>query len=144
MKLEHILIPCDFSASTRAAIDYAVALTERFPAAVTLLHVIAPFVGYGAEISIIPDNADVNRVQSAETRLKELAAPVAGSVPARTVCLRGQPWQAICDWAAKNDVDLIVMPTHGHSGLLHMWLGSVSGRVVQKAPCPVLVVRGIE
>ncbi len=78
MRLEHILIPCDFSASTRAAIDYAVPLRERFPAAVTLLHVIAPFVGYGAEISIIPDNAEVNRVQSAETRLKELAAIVAG------------------------------------------------------------------
>ena len=86
----------------------------------------------------------MNREQAAETRLKELAAPFAGSVPAKTVCLRGQPWQAICDWAADNAVDLIVMPTHGHSGLLHMWLGSVAERVVQKAPCPVLVVRGID
>ncbi len=141
MKLEHILIPCDFSSSTRAAIDYALTLRERFPAAVTLLHVIAPFVGYGAEISFIPDNAEVNREQGAEARLKELATPFAGSVPAKTVCLRGQPWQAICDWAADNEVDLIVMPTHGHSGLLHMWLGSVAERVVQKAACPVLVVR---
>ncbi len=141
MKLEHILIPIDFSDSSQVAIDYAVTLRAHFPSNVTLLHVIEPFLGYGSEISIIPADIDVDREDKSKARLKELAALFDGGVPAKSVCLRGKPWHCICDWAADNDVDLIIMPTHGHSGLLHMWLGSVAERVVQKAPCPVLVVR---
>lgn len=141
MKLEHILIPIDFSDSGQQALDYAAVLREKFPSEITLLHVIEPFVGYGSELSIIPANVEVDRECGAEARLKELAAACASRFPARTVCLSGKPWHSICDWALENKVDLIIMPTHGYSGLLHMWLGSVAERVVQKAPCPVLVVR---
>ena len=144
MKIEHILIPLDFSDHSKRALEYAAALRGKFPAQVTLLHVIEPFVGYGAELSIIPANLDIDREDGAEARLKELAVTFGGDVVVNTVCLRGKPWHVICDWAADNKVDLIVMPTHGYSGLLHLWLGSVAERVVQKAPCPVLVIRATE
>ena len=76
-----------------------------------------------------------------EFRLKKQAAAFGGASPAETVCLTGRPWHVICDWAAEKKVDLIVMPTHGHSGLRHILMGSVAERVTHKAPCPVLVVR---
>jgi universal stress protein A len=140
MKIEHILIPMDFSDSGQLALDYAAALRGKFPAQITLLHVIEPFLGYGSELSIIPADVEVEQEQKVETRLKELAAAFTGGAPANAVCRRGKPWNVICEWAAENKVDLIVMPTHGYSGLLHMWLGSVAERVVRKAPCPVLVI----
>jgi len=141
MKLDHILVPTDFSDQSQLALEYAASLREKFPAHVTLLHVIEPFLGYGTELSIIPPNVDIDREGAAENRLKELAAAFDGEPPVKTLCLRGQPWRMICDWAGENKVDLIIMPTHGYSGLLHLWLGSVAERVVQKAPCPVLTVR---
>ncbi len=141
MKIEHILIPTDFSDQSQVALDYATALREKFSAQVTLIHVVEPFLGYGTELSIIPANVDIDRESAAESRLKELAAGFGGTLPVKALCLNGQPWRVICEWAAENKVDLIVMPTHGYSGLLHLWLGSVAERVVQKAPCPVLTVR---
>lgn len=92
------------------------------------------------EISPASD-VEAIRERAAERCLQELAAAVPGGMPVRTVCLAGKPWRVICDWAAENKVDLIIMPTNGYSGLQHLWLGSVAERVVQKAPCPVLTVR---
>lgn len=140
MKLEHILVPIDFSENSQLAIDSAVALREKFSAQITLLHAVEPFFGYGMEISPAAD-VEAIRERAAERRLQELAAAIPATHPVKTVCLTGKPWPVICDWAAGNKVDLIVMPTHGYSGLKHLWLGSVAERVVQKAPCPVLTVR---
>ncbi len=142
MKLEHILVPTDFSDHCQQALDYAAALREKFPAQTTLLHAVEPFFGYGPELVAPYGVFEADRLSAAESRIKELAAAFPGPAPAKAVCLSGKPWRAICDWAADNSVDLIVMPTHGFSGLQHLWLGSVAERVVQKAPCPVLVVRG--
>ena len=144
MKLEHILIPIDFSDNSRLALSYAAAIREKFPARITLLHVLEPFVGYGPSISIMPVTLDVEREEGAMARLKELAATFDKLVPVGTVCLRGKPWREICEWAKENTVDLIVIPTHGYSGLMHAWLGSVAEHVVRKASCPVLTVRGGE
>jgi len=141
MNIEHILIPMDFSDQSQQALDCAAALREKFPSRMTLLHVIEPLPGYAAELSVIPAEVDARREEELRNRLKETAAALGGTPPVGTVCLRGKPWRVICEWAADNEVDLIVMPTHGYSGLLHLWLGSVAERVVQKAPCPVLVLR---
>jgi universal stress protein A len=140
MKIEHILVPTDCSDQTRLALDYAVALRDKFPARLTLLHIVESIPGYGSEISIIPAEAEADRERAAVKYMQELAGTTGGEAP-HTVCLRGSPWRVICDWAEENGVDLIVMPTHGYSGLLHLWLGSVAERVVQKAKCPVLTVR---
>ena len=140
MTLSHILIPTDFSDSSRLAVEYALALREKFSAEITLLHVVEPYFGYGIEI--IPSlDVEACRERAAEQRLQELAAGSAAGIPVKTRHLTGKPWHVICKWAAENRVDLIVMPTHGHAGLQHLWAGSVAERVVQKAPCPVLVVR---
>ncbi len=143
MNFDHILIPIDFSGSSKLAIDSAIAFREKFPAEITLLHAVEPFFGYGLEISPSAD-VETARERAAGKRLMELAAGLPGGIPAKTVCLAGKPWQVICDWASENHVDLIIMPTHGYSGLRHLWLGSVAERVVQKAPCPVLTVRANE
>lgn len=141
MKIEHVLVPVDFSGNSQAAITAAVDLREKHPAQLSLLYVIEPSVPATADIGIFPLNQEEKRAEAVRTRLREVAAAHAPGIPVNVVCLHGKPWRAICDWAADNDVDLIVLPTHGYSGLLHMWLGSVAERVVQKAPCPVLVIR---
>jgi len=141
MKIEHVLVPIDFSESSQQAITAAVELREKHPAQLTLLNVIEPMVPYTADIGIFPLNQEVEREEAVKKRLREVADAISPGIPVNIVCLHGKPWRVICDWAADNNADLIVIPTHGYSGLLHMWMGSVAERVVQKAPCPVLVVR---
>ena len=138
MKIEHILVPVDFSGSSQQAIDLAVSLREQFPAQITFIHAVEPFFAYGLEISPAVD-VEAARERSAGKRLAEFALAVP---QAKTVCLAGKPWRVICDWAAENNVDLIVISTHGYSGLQHLWQGSVAERVVQNAPCAVLAIRG--
>jgi nucleotide-binding universal stress UspA family protein len=81
-------------------------------------------------------------VNEAQKRLNELAAPADGErLRARAVVNVGDPLRQLVDYAASESVDLIVMGTHGRSGVAHLFLGSVAERVVRTAPCPVLTVR---
>ncbi len=96
MKLEHILIPTDFSDSSQLALDYSAALREKFPVKITFLHVVEPFFGYGMEI--LPSiDVEATCLRSAESHLKKLAAAFDGASSAETVCLTGRPWHVICD-----------------------------------------------
>ena len=139
--IQHILVPVDFSEGTRHAIDYALSLGGKFTVRITLLHVHAPIyipateVGFDYAASVRQDSGE------AEAHLKELAASVATDIEVDTQMRYGIPWDCIVKWAVEHRVDLIIMPTHGRSGLKHLLLGSVAERVVQHAHCPVLVVR---
>jgi nucleotide-binding universal stress UspA family protein len=146
MKLEHILVPVDFSASTHRALAYAAALRTKYPTVrITLMHVVTPHHVVGPEAAFGYVQLEAAQVKAAETQLKEMAITLASSLadrfPEAVVCKVGRPWEEICLWAEANEVDLIIMPTHGLTGLKHAWLGSVAERVVQKADCTVLVVR---
>lgn len=146
--LDRILVPVDFSPPSDRAIRYATTLANKFGARVTLLHVIEdPFVtgAWQAEafIANVPELL-TELILGARTHLGELKKDLAArGFVVDTAVITGPPARAIVDHAAAGHVDLIVMGTHGRTGLSHALLGSVAERVVQRAPCPVLTVREV-
>jgi universal stress protein A len=80
-------------------------------------------------------------IQAAQQQMQALADTIPAGIPFDTSIKVGVPWHAIVQQAADFPIDLVVMSTHGRSGIKHLWMGSVAERVVQHAPCPVLVVR---
>jgi nucleotide-binding universal stress UspA family protein len=81
-------------------------------------------------------------IKSARAELEKLSDSALGPDGHCQVSVRGGvPWQEVVDAARESDADLIIVATHGHTGLAHVLLGSVAERVVRHAPCPVLVVR---
>ncbi len=136
-----ILIPTDFSEPSSAALEYAKAIATRFNASLHLIHVVDPMVTgmFGAE-GYVPQIADSAESMQEEAEKKMLAF-LAGTHSATTsIVVHGSAASAICDQATRDGTDLIVMGTHGRTGLTHMLLGSVAERVVRSAPCPVLTV----
>lgn len=143
--LHRILVPTDFSKFSRNALTYATAFADKFGAELYLLHVVQNLA------MMVPDT--VNVVPPIIPSAEELTRAVRDALD-RTVSegqlerftvhkevREGTPFYEIIQVAKEKDVDLIVMGTHGHSGLAHVLLGSVTEKVVRKAPCPVLTVR---
>ena len=139
--IQHILVPVDFSEGTRHAIDYALSLGGEFSARLTLLHVHKPIYIPATEVGFDYAASERYGAGEAEAHLKDLAASVPAEIKVDTQMRYGIPWDCIVKWAVEHRVDLIVMPTHGRSGLKHLLLGSVAERVIRHAHCPVLVVR---
>jgi len=142
-KLTKILVPIDFSDCSKKALQYAVPFAKQFGATITLLHVVhVNYVGgpeFGAIDFQIPE-ADLRK--SAEKQLTELASTeVQPQAAAETLVRTGQEVLEIVDAAQKLESDLIIISTHGRTGLKHVFMGSVAENVVRLAPCPVLVVR---
>jgi nucleotide-binding universal stress UspA family protein len=144
--INRILVPVDFSAHSEKAIRFATTLANKFGARVSLLHVVEdPFVtgAWQAEafVANIPELLDdlkkASRAQLADLK-KNLAAH---GFLVETEVVTGQPASTIVEYAAAGGFDVIVMGTHGRTGLSHAFMGSVAERVVQKAPCAVLTVR---
>lgn len=138
--LKRILVPIDFSKYSANALRYACALAERFSAEVHLLHVTDPLKGPG----YLPPPEEWLREleQQARTELEKLPGPDLGrNLVVDREIRSGFAFSEIVRYAREQDVGLIVMGTHGRSGLAHVLLGSVAERVVRKAPCPVLTVR---
>ena len=142
-RLKKILVPVDFSECSKKALQYAMPLARQHQAALTLLYVVQPpsFVAgefAGLDYSRLEDNQSTGELQ----RLADLvAAEVRGKVPAETLVRTGMPVVEILEAAKVLPADLIVISTHGRTGLKHALLGSVAEDVVRRAPCPVLVVR---
>ncbi len=141
MNIQHLLVPVDFSEGTAAAVSCAVEFAGKFNARITLLHVLQTIFPPASELGFTFAEQEKIRQDNAAEELRKLAATVA-PIPAATVMESGTPWDRIVHWAGAHAADLIIMPTHGRSGLKHLWIGSVAERVVQHAPCAVLVVRG--
>lgn len=141
--IKSILVPLDFSASSRKALDYAASLARQFGARLTLLHVAEP-VGTPDFAGAFPLMMEDDKVMAAAKRSLEREASAA-KVPAglvEKVLVRfGRSFHEIAEAARTRKVDLIVIATHGYTGLKHALLGSTTERVVRHAPCPVLVVR---
>ena len=137
MIVTHILVPVDFSPYSMAALETACDLATRFQARLDVLTVVEP----------LPPSADMMLLNTFETvtqqsrdELANLVIPNA-SLNVRKVVRIGYPAQVITDYAALEKIDLIVVGTHGRTGLSHLLMGSVAERVVRTAPCPVLVAR---
>jgi len=138
-KVRSILVPVDFSKSSLDALQHALALARQFNARLVLLHVVAPF-----HADMFMDTTDIQRDARtlAHKRLTKLAN-ASKKVWSRTGhrFRVGHVDTTITAQARRLNADLIVMGTHGHSGLKRALLGSVAERVVRHAPCSVLTVR---
>ena len=131
IQLTRILLPTDFSKFSAEATKYACAFAEQFGAELHLLHVLETH-----------EIADPELGKVAESSLTEVVDPewTEGRKVLKAIA-EGAAFLEIIRYARKHDIDLIVMGTHGRSGLAHVLVGSVAERVVRKAPCPVLTVR---
>ena len=143
LNLNHILHPTDFSDNSNQALKYACCLATQFGAELHLINVIydaglvsPPIAGF-----IPPDyyQQQINHATEQLLTLPECVLNHSGSVT-RNVC-EGIPFVEIIHYAKENAIDMIVMGTHGYTGLKHLMIGSVAENVVRKAPCPVLTVR---
>ena len=137
-EFKRILVPIDFSDISQAALRQAAVLAERFRAELVLLHVIETYpIDY---VVGLPDTRQLNKSleDTAQAKLDKLASE-AGR--ARTMVRWGKPFQEIVKTAEKLPADLIVLTTHGYTGIKHAYLGSTAERVVRHARCPVLVCR---
>ena len=139
-QLERILVPLDFSVLAEKALRYAVPLARQFSAEILLLHVVQP-LPYPSDITHMPLGESVIM-----DPLKErLALYAEQSIPPDLLMgsevRMGIPYEIITDFARYKNVDLIILTTHGYTGLRHLFLGSTAERVLRYAPCPVLTVR---
>ena len=141
LKFGTILVPIDYSESSRFAYEYALSLAEKFESRVCLLHILENRTS--PDFESFPLSA--SRTATRDRARRELVAFArAGShplVPVFPEIRSGVPWQEIVDAARKEKADLIVIPTHGRTGLKHVMMGSVAERVVRHSHCPVLVLR---
>ena len=136
---QKILVPTDFSECADAAVHAAAALQQKFGAEIILLHVTEP--AYQG-LRVQTDDLHAQMRHAAENGLKKLAAEAfPNATTVRVLVKDGRPADVICQTAAVEKADAILIPTHGHSGLKHALLGSVAEKVVRHAPCSVLVVR---
>lgn len=144
--VQHILVPTDFSKAAEPALDTARVLALQNEAKLTLAHVCEtrpPFADVplpGAD-----DESDYERElrHSLLAELKRLGEGRLAEVPQAKVALvnAANPATGICEYAEAEGVDMIIMGTHGRSGLVRFLIGSVTEKVVRHAPCPVLVIR---
>ena len=140
VQLRRILVPVDFAELSLAALPQAQLFARSFAAELILLHVIETYpIDY---IVGLPESKKLHASlqERARRELEKLTVRLPGLKP-RTLVRWGKPFQEIVSVAQELDVDLIVLTTHGHTGLKHVYLGSTAERVVRHAHCPVLVVR---
>jgi universal stress protein A len=145
-KIKRILVPLDFSDCSKKALRYALALARQHSAALDLVYVVpAPSYASGEYGPIDYGNLQQELEEGAAKELrKTIAEEIVDSVPAGPIIRTGAAGREIIDLARSLPSDLIVISTHGRSGLKHVLLGSVAEQVVRHAPCPVLVVRESE
>lgn len=143
VKIDRILAPLDFSDQAATILDWAVHLAQEHGSKLTLMHAYhLPVEFQQMEGAYLPAEFWTQVKGEAEKTLEEHAAKVRErGVDVEVLVVEGYPATAIEEAALAKDADLIVIGTHGHTGLKHLLLGSVAERVVQKAPCAVLTVK---
>ena len=145
MKIKKILVAIDFSKLSYEALDYAIAVAQDVGARLSVLYVVEPMEFTGVDVlggtpiatqSIVDEHLKQARAELDRLRTRKLAG-----LPGATTAVRmGRPAEEIVAAGGKGKANLIVLGTHGRSGLSHLLMGSVSERVVRHATCPVLVV----
>ncbi len=145
MTPKHFLIPHDFSPYADQAVSYAIDLAKALHANVTLLHIIQSLplaVGIGDASAALADSYLQDLENTANQSMEEARRRVKqAGLQCDAIVLHGVPFQTIIEVAGDKHIDLIIMGTHGRTGLTHVLMGSVAEKVVRLAPCPVLVIR---
>ena len=142
--IKKVLVPIDFSDYSKSSLRYAVNFAKKFNAEIFLIYVVEPVI-YPPDFSMgqiaIPSvNAEWD--ERAREELKNLAkTEIPEGVKVKTILKNGKPFLEIIDTALEENIDLIIIATHGHSGVEHILFGSTAEKVVRKAPCPVLTLR---
>jgi nucleotide-binding universal stress UspA family protein len=144
--LKKILVPTDFGETCKIAVRYGRALADAFGASLYLLNVLEqPVVPGGTPIggyfSLTPDYRQRMEKDAIQNMEKLLSPEDRSKLHAQVFTKWGSPFVEIIRFANAENIDLIVMGSHGMGPVAHMLLGSVAEKVVRKAPCPVLTVR---
>ena len=145
MNIQRILFPTDFSELSQAAERSACDLADKFGAELHVLHVMHDLMllmPQTAEALLVPPEAMESAINSAEAEIQKFPSAewATGKKVVRVVRI-GTTHASIVQYAKDNAIDLIVIGTHGRTGLPHVLLGSIAERIVQHADCPVLTVR---
>lgn len=145
LTLNRILVPIDFSAYSKNALQYAIPLARQCKAELVLVYVVEPTV-YPADFSFgqvgFPSVEEELRTRGSEELTKLIAEQIPQAVDARKVIRTGKPYLEILEAARVEGADMIVIATHGHSGVEHLLFGSTAEKVIKKAKCPVVVIPG--
>jgi nucleotide-binding universal stress UspA family protein len=147
ISIGNILVPVDFSRISVQTIETAKRLANRFGASIHLAHVHhwqypADFVGPVLSSGFLPRSFEENRNKQLAEELNTIASKAGLSSRDQTHLRTGaSAFHEICKLAQETSADLVVMPTHGYTGLKHVFIGSTAERVVQHSPCPVFVAR---
>ncbi|HEX9661497.1 MAG TPA: universal stress protein [Candidatus Binatia bacterium] len=146
-QIRRILYATDFSKASARALDEAVRLAKQNHAELLVVHVIEPVGQYaagedfgGAELYMkIEEAAEQDAQRSMQKLMRKLQQ---ARVKAKSLLLKGLAYEQIVKTARSRKANIIVIGTHGRTGLSKLFMGSVAGRVVSLASCPVLTVRG--
>jgi len=145
--ITRILVPVDFSDPSLQALDYAIEFGRPFKPELVVLHVLEPIYypgpgdmyGPGYDMGLVYREIE----RAAREQLSRVAATLQKKrLTVRTLLRVGTAYHLIVETAKRLKADLIIMSTHGRTGLSHVLMGSVAERVVRTATCPVLTVRG--
>jgi nucleotide-binding universal stress UspA family protein len=144
MTAQHILVPTDFSEYADYALDYAIELAKTLQARLTILYVfhLSSLALGEAPPAVLDDTWQAMETHAQQQTQKALARVLKAGLQGDSVIMEGTPFQTIIDTAKDKGADLIVMGTHGRTGLTHALMGSMAEKVVRLAPCPVLMTRG--
>ncbi len=143
MMAQHILVPIDFSPYADQALAEAIELAKVLDARLTLLHVTQLLPLTVGEVPPAYLDAYLEDMETdAQQQMQDALARVhRAELQGDSVISQGVPFQVIVDTARDQKVDLIIMGTHGRTGIPHALIGSVAEKVVRLSPCPVMVVR---
>ncbi len=143
VKIKKILCPVDFSGPCNLAVKYAKELALLFNSRLYLLHVVEHLHGdeHYMILQITPQEIAEKRKKEADERLNSITKKIKKVTKIKTEVREGRAFVEIIKTARKDNIDLIIMGSHGQTGLPHVLIGSVAERVVRKAHCPVLIVK---
>ncbi|HUX15286.1 MAG TPA: universal stress protein, partial [Phycisphaerae bacterium] len=140
IRLTKLLVPTDFSEDSEQAARYAVELAKRFQAEIHCIHVVdipADLLSTSDYYMTGPSEQFIDQIrEESKKNLEGFAEKNLEGAQVQTAFLEGSPFVEIIRYARDQQIDLVVIATHGRTGLKHVLFGSVAEKVVRKAPCP--------
>lgn len=144
--IERVLFTTDFSQYSEYALNFALEFAEKYGAELIILHVVSQPTYPVSPEAFVPNYSPEKIAEQLEKEAGEkldqiIAEKVKDRVACRKIVLTGTPYREIVATAKELGVSLIVMATHGRTGLSYVFMGSVAEKVVRKAACPVLTIK---
>jgi nucleotide-binding universal stress UspA family protein len=142
ISLKKILCPIDHSDCSKEALKYAVSFAMKDEAKLYLLHIIDIRSFNDSLVAMSQQIPDEETLEQLRMKLLDcIPEDIRDDMDVEATVIQGIPFAEIISTAKEKEIDMIVIGSHGRTGISHMMLGSVSEKVVRKAPCPVLTVR---